>query len=141
MSKRFINILLAAFACLLLAGSAFLFFADPFNGSTEKKEPSIDDILEVSVNINDITTNLADDRYVKISFTVETDGKEAKKELEKRDFQVRSLIISELADLKSDELQGKDGKEMLEETMKKEMNKLMENGEIQKVYITSFVVS
>lgn len=145
MGRRIINILLILFIVVLLGGTAFLLMNDKINdkinGKSKEKEPTIDEILETSVNVNDITTNLLDDRYIKLSLTVETNDAEAKQELEKRDFQVRSMILSELADMKSGDLQGKEGKRKLEEMMKVKMNELLQNGEIKKVYITSYIVS
>jgi flagellar protein FliL len=100
MGKRIINILLIIFIVVLLGGTAYLLINDN-SGKSKDKEPSIDEVLEASVHVNDITTNLQDGRYIKLSLTVETDGEEAKQELEKRDFQIRSIILSELADMKS----------------------------------------
>ncbi|MBM7716471.1 flagellar basal body-associated protein FliL [Siminovitchia sp. FSL H7-0308] len=140
MGKRIINILLIIFIVVLLGGTAYLLINDN-SGKSKDKEPSIDEVLEASVHVNDITTNLQDGRYIKLSLTVETDGEEAKQELEKRDFQIRSIILSELADMKSGDLEGKEGKRKLEEMMEVKIGELLQNGEIKKVYITSYIVS
>lgn len=140
MGKRIINILLIIFIVVLLGGTAYLLINDN-SGKSKEKEPSIDEVLEASVHVNDITTNLQDGRYIKLSLTVETDGEEAKQELEKRDFQIRSIILSELADMKSGDLEGKEGKRKLEEMMEVKIGELLQNGEIKKVYITSYIVS
>ncbi|MFS0643486.1 flagellar basal body-associated protein FliL [Siminovitchia sp. 179-K 8D1 HS] len=141
MGKRIIRILLILLIVLLLGGTAFLLINDKINGKSKEKEPSIDEILEASVHVNDITTNLLDDRYIKLSLTIETNGAEAKEELEKRDFQIRNIILSELADMESGDLQGKEGKRKLEDMIKGKMNEMLQNGEIKKVYITSYIVS
>lgn len=140
MGKRIINILLIIFIVVLLGGTAYLLINDN-SGKSKEKEPSIDEVLEASVHVNDITTNLQDGRYIKLSLTVETDGEKAKQELEKRDFQIRSIILSELADMKSGDLEGKEGKRKLEEMMEVKIGELLQNGEIKKVYITSYIVS
>lgn len=108
---------------------------------TNDSEPSIDTILKYSVDIPEITTNLKSDEYVKISFKVQTDSKGAKNELEKRDFQINNLVISELSETNSEELEGKVGKEKLENTMQDMINDLMQTGKVVKVYITSCVIS
>ncbi|MFK4998004.1 hypothetical protein ACI2OX_13100 [Bacillus sp. N9] len=45
----------------------------------EAKEPTIDEILKVSVDVPEITTNLKNNQYVKISFKVQMDGKRQKR--------------------------------------------------------------
>lgn len=103
-------------------------------------EPSIDEIVEASVEIPEITTNLADNDYIKISFTIQTDGKKAKEELEKRNFQAKNIIITELSEVKTNELAGRAGKEKLQEVIKKELNELMQEGQVEQVYITSSIL-
>jgi len=104
------------------------------------REPSIDEIVEASVEIPEITTNLAGNDYIKISFTIQTDGKKAKEELEKRNFQAKNIIITELSEVKTSELAGKAGKEKLQEVIKKELNELMQEGQVEQVYITSSIL-
>lgn len=104
--------------------------------SHEEKEPSIEEVLKTSVDIEEVTTNLASDDFIRISFKIQTDSKKAKEELEKRDFQVKNIIIQELSEKKPEELQGKEGKLKLEETLKENINSLMQEGKVVKVYIT-----
>jgi flagellar FliL protein len=104
------------------------------------KEPTIDEIIEASVEVPEITTNLANGDFIKISFTIQTDSKKAKEELEKRNFQVKNIIITELSELKSEELEGKAGKEKLQEKLKTRFNSIMQKGTIEKVYITSSIL-
>lgn len=103
-------------------------------------EPTIDEIIEASVEVPEITTNLASGDFIKISFTIQTDSKKAKEELEKRNFQVKNIIITELSELKSEELEGKAGKEKLQEKLKTRFNSIMQKGTIEKVYITSSIL-
>ncbi|MFD1705890.1 flagellar basal body-associated protein FliL [Siminovitchia sediminis] len=128
---------------LLLGGAAGLLVYDRLDpGQKEASaEPSIDDVIETSVDIGEIATNLLDQRYVKISFMVQTDGKKAKSELEKRKFQAQNIIITELSDMKAEDLEGKKGKQSLEELIKVRMNEEMQQGKVVKVYITSYIIS
>ena len=71
------------------------------NNQSKDSEPTIDEVLEMSVDIKEITTNLASNDFIRISFKIQTDSKEAKEELEKRDFQVNNIIILELSGLES----------------------------------------
>ncbi len=104
-------------------------------------EPSIDEIIEQSVDVPEISTNLNDRRYVKLSLKIQTDSKEAAEELTKRDFQIKDILVEVLSDMSSKDLQGTKGKELLTNALKAKFNGLMQNGEVQKVYITSFAVS
>lgn len=54
--------------------------------TSAEEKPSIDEIVESSVEIPEITTNLAGNDYIKISFMVQTENKKAKEELEKEVF-------------------------------------------------------
>lgn len=106
----------------------------------QKKEISIDKIVEQSVPINEITTNLIDGNYIRISFMIESNSKDAKEELEKRDFQVKNIVIEELSEMKSTDFTGKEGKISLENKIKTEINKLMQEGSVTNIYITSFIL-
>src|SRR5690625_1312109 len=58
------------------------------NNDTDKgKAQSIDEIVEYSYETPEITTDLQDGTFVRIQFQVLTDGKNAKKEVVKREFQ------------------------------------------------------
>lgn len=135
-NNKLVMIMAIMLVAIMLVGTIALVAVMKLTGDDPDKEPSIDEVLEASVDIPEITTNLASDDFIKISFKIETDSKKAKEELEKRDFQVRNIIIYELSEKKSEELQGKEGKMKLEETLKTKLNSLMQKGKVQKVYIT-----
>lgn len=98
--------------------------------------PSIDEVLEASVDVPEITTNLASDDFIRISFKIQTDGKKAKEELEKRDFQVKNIIIHTLSEKTTEQIQGNEGQTQLETELKDQINKLMQAGKVEQVYIT-----
>lgn len=135
-NNKLVMIMAIMLVAIMLVGTIALVAVMKLTGDDPDKEPSIDEVLEASVDIPEVTTNLASDDFIKISFKIETDSKKAKEELEKRDFQVRNIIIYELSEKKSEELQGKEGKMKLEETLKTKLNSLMQKGKVQKVYIT-----
>lgn len=110
------------------------------NEKNVAKEPTIDEIVEYSVDVEEITTNLMGGDFVRIQFKIQTENKEAKEELEKRDFQVRNIIIHELSEMNSEHFQGKQGIASLESLIKSEVNKLMDEGKVVKVYTTAFVL-
>lgn len=110
------------------------------NNQGKDSKPTIDEVLEMSVDIKEITTNLASNDFIRISFKIQTDSKESKEELQKRDFQVNNIIILELSGLEVEEIQGKEGQLKLEETLKTKINEILQEGKVQKVYITQFLL-
>ncbi len=139
-NKLLMIILIILVTITLLGGIAFVVYTQFNNSSEVYAEPTIDEILLASVDIPEITTNLADKRYVKIQFKIQTNSDVAGQELAKRDFQVKNLIIQELSEITQEDLKGKQGKQNLQETLKSQINELMQDGEVKQVYITSYAV-
>jgi flagellar protein FliL len=141
MKKNLLTIMLIILVAITLVGVIAVVVVTKLSEPTSAEDkPSIDEIIKSSVEIPEITTNLAGNDYIKISFTVQTENKKAKEELEKRNFQVKNIIITELSEMKAEELTGKKGKEKLQEELKTRMNELMEEGKVEKVYITSSIL-
>lgn len=125
---------------IALVGAVAIFMLLNTNNQGKDSKPTIDEVLEMSVDIKEITTNLASNDFIRISFKIQTDSKDAKEELEKRDFQVNNIIILELSGLEVEEIQGKEGQLKLEETLKTKINEILQEGKVQKVYITQFLL-
>lgn len=119
---------------ITLAGGVAIYFI--MNNGKNTKGPTIDQIIKTSVDVPDITTNLQGDNYIKISFKIQTNSTDAQKELTKRDFQVKNIIIETLSDMKEQDLQGKKGMVNLEQTLKTKINQVMQDGKVVQVYIT-----
>jgi flagellar FliL protein len=136
MNNKRVRILLILIVVILLAGAGAFFYLQQ-NKASGSNGPNIDEVINNSVDITDLTTNLATDNFVKMSFKIQTDSKEAKNELTKRDFQVKNIMIEELSDTKAEDLQGKAGKVKLEETLKERINQIMQDGKVVQVYITA----
>ncbi|KPL61620.1 flagellar basal body-associated protein FliL [Rossellomorea vietnamensis] len=134
------TIMMISLATITLVGVISLVVLLKFSGNEEAKDPSIEEVIENSVDIPEMTTNLMSNDFIRISFKIQTDSKKAKKELAKRDFQVNNIIIEELSELKAEELQGKKGKELVETKVKDKVNSLMQEGAVEKVYITSMMI-
>ena len=139
-NKLLMIILIILVTITLLGGILYIAYTEKNKDRTGLSEPTIDEILDASVDIPEITTNLADKRYVKIQFKIQANSEEAGQELAKRDFQVNNLIIQELSEMTEEDLEGKQGKILFEKAIKAKMNEFMQEGEIQQVYITSFLV-
>lgn len=126
-------ILLVAIA---LVGAVAIIIVKQLNDNSGPKEPSIDEVLASSVDVPQITTNLASNDFIRISFKIQTDSKKAKEELEKRDFQVKDIIIQELSEMEAKDIHGKDGQNKLKEDLKGKINTILQKGEVEQVYIT-----
>ncbi|MCA0148627.1 MULTISPECIES: flagellar basal body-associated protein FliL [Rossellomorea] len=134
------TIMMISLVTITLVGVIALVVLLKFSGDEEAKGPSIEEVIENSVDIPEMTTNLMSNDFIRISFKIQTDSKKAKKELAKRDFQVNNIIIEELSELKAEELQGKKGKELVETKVKDKVNSLMQEGAVERVYITSMMI-
>jgi len=140
LKSKALTIMMILLVTITLVGAIALVVILKFSGDEETKEPSIEEVIENSVDIPETTTNLMSNDFIRISFKIQTNSKKAKSELEKRDFQVNNIIIEELSELKAEELQGKKGKEMIETKVKDKVNSLMQEGMVEKVYITSMMI-
>ncbi|MFS0751838.1 flagellar basal body-associated protein FliL [Oceanobacillus sp. 1P07AA] len=125
---------------ILLAG-AITALVIVINISTPEKvsgEQSIDDMVEYSFESPEVTTDLEDGAFVRVQFQIITDSGDAKKELEKRDFQLKNILIKELAKKNKEDFQA--GLGDIEEALKKELNNLMTEGNVTEVYTISKIL-
>jgi flagellar FliL protein len=125
---------------ITLIGVVAVVVVTQLNKGSATEVQNIDDIVESSVDVEEITTNIADDNYIKIALKIQTTSKDAAEELTKRDFQVKSILIEELSEMTKKDLESKSGKEMLRNTLKTKINDLMQDGEVQQVYFTSYII-
>lgn len=110
------------------------------NKEPEVTEPTIEEVVLASVDIPEITTNLADGGFARMQLKIQTDSEDAAAELTQRVFQVNHIIIQELSEMEKEDLQGKQGKVLFEKAIKAQVNELMQTGEVQQVYMTSFII-
>lgn len=142
MKNKMLTITLIILVTITLLGGIALALLWQFNKGNDSvgKEPTIDEIIEASVDIPEITTNLASRQFVRISLKIQTDNAEAASELTKREFQVKNIAIQELSEITAQDLEGKVGKQAFQETLKSLINPLMQSGEIKQVYIVSYII-
>ena len=110
------------------------------DGGATGKEPTIDEIIESSVEVPEITTNLANKQFIRLSLTIQTDNPKAAEELAKREFQIKNIVIQELSEITAQDLEGKVGKQAFQESIKSLINPLMQAGEVEQVYIVSYII-
>lgn len=99
---------------------------------TKVQGDPIDDLVKYSYETPEITTDLQDGSYVRIQFQIVTDNKKAKNEISKRDFQLKNILIKELAHLNEEEFTT--DLESLEEVVREKLNELMIEGKVIDVY-------
>lgn len=124
---------------LTVLGVVALILVLNLGGSDEVKgERSIDEIRESSYLTEEITTDLQNGDFVRIRFQIVTDSPDSLEELKKRDFQVKNIMIKELAVMESKTFQS--GLGNLEETLKLKLNEFMTEGEVTDVYTVDKVL-
>ncbi|OAH53770.1 MULTISPECIES: flagellar basal body-associated protein FliL [Bacillaceae] len=139
--NKLMMIMMIVMAVILLAGTiAVVMILKSPGGNKAEEGPSIDEVLEASVDMPEMTTNLASDDFIRISFKIQTDSADAMEEMTKRDFQAKNIIIKKLSEMTADDLKGEAGKEKLTEMLKSELNSIMKGGEVEAVYITSYII-
>ena len=110
------------------------------NETATATAPSIDEIIIASVDVPELTTNLMDNNFVRMSLKIQTNSEDAAAELLKREFQTKNIVIQTLSEMTAEDLEGKTGKIDFQNTIKVQLNELMQEGEVQKVYITSYII-
>lgn len=141
-NNKLLTIMLIILVTITLIGVVALVVVTQFSkDSITASAPSIDEIIEQSVDVEEFSTNLADNHFVQLTLKIQTDSTDAAEELTKRDFQTKDILIEVLSEMTSEDLEGKKGKELLTNTLKAKFNSFMQDGEVQKVYITSYAVS
>ncbi|WP_394217235.1 flagellar basal body-associated protein FliL [Halobacillus trueperi] len=133
------KVMVITLSTLTVLGVVALVLVLNFNGESKASgERSIDDIREASFLTEEITTDLQNGDYVRISFRVVTDSKESMEELKKRDFQMQNVLLKELSTMNSETFQS--GLSDLEAKVKLKLNEFMSEGEVTDVYTVNKVL-
>ncbi len=109
----------------------FFFFMDQ---DDEAKEQSIGDMNKFSYETPEVTTDLKNGTFVRIQFTIITDGNKGVTELEDREFQIQNMLIKELANKSEVDFQEKETLSKLENAIKDDLNEVMKDGRVTDVY-------
>ncbi|NDI33382.1 flagellar basal body-associated FliL family protein [Chengkuizengella sediminis] len=126
----------------LIILSAFIFWDWVKNEPVSTENPSAQEIQELTVFMDDVTTNLADLNYlIRISFAFQLDNKDAKEELEASIHIVESNVIRLLADTKANEMSDSQDLDLIINKLKDIINPILTEGTLEQVHITDRVVS
>lgn len=139
MSNKGFKIVLVILAIIALAGVTGVLYLLLSNDSSDPNRTlTIQEQVEYSYTTEEINLDLEDHRYVQLKFNILTNNSDAKEEVELREFQFKNILIKETVHMTSEQLQT--NLTQFEETLKTEMNKLMEEGEITDIYIVGKIV-
>lgn len=117
------------------------------NGEDQKavqtRPMSADELLEVTSELTDIRTNIADADYVvMLNLSFRLDSKEAKEEFDKiKDVAIRPIVNKALWQMTREELSGTAGKDKLAADLINAINPVLPKGKLTKVEITSFIMT
>jgi flagellar protein FliL len=137
--NKFLKVTLLSLLIIVLIGAvAAVIILNVLDNKNDNGEPTIDEIIEYSYQTPEVTTDLSDGSFVRIQFQIVTDSKDAKQEIAKREFQVKNILIKELATM--DEEAFKSGLSNVEDILKVELNKVMTEGSIIDVYTISKIL-
>lgn len=139
--SKTLTVLLIVLVTITLLGVVAVVLLTQLNKDPQADDvKSIEEIVLASVDVPEITTNLADGSFARLTLNIETESEKAATELTQRLHQVNNIVIYELSELTTEDLKGKQGKVLFEKAVKAQINELMQEGEVQKVYMTSFIV-
>ncbi len=137
MNQKVFKTMIGVLIVITVVGAGTLVFLLTMQGKGEDGQPSIDEIVENSLETEEITTDLRDEGFVRIQFRIVTNSKDAKEELQKRDFQLKNILIKELSNMNQQDLSEVDN---LENMLKTRLNELMMEGKVTDVYTTNKVL-
>lgn len=131
---------ITVFILLIISASSVMGVLYLLSESNEQpnRELTIKEQVEYSHLTDKIDLNLADDRYVRLQFSILTNGNKAREEVQLREFQFKNILIKETVDMTSEDLQS--DLSDFERGITEEMNKLMEVGEVTDIYIVSKII-
>lgn len=134
--KKIIGIIIVA---VVIGGGAVFYFAQKDVEAEEEKSLSAEEVAELSIDTDIITTNLASSgNFGIVQFNILLSDKETKEEAEKRTAEVRAAIISTVASFTKDELIGESGITMIEEELIMRLTEVFEKGAVERVLVTEF---
>jgi len=137
MKKVLLVLLIAGLAG---AGAAFYFLQT--QKEVDADAPlSADEMVELSIDTEEITTNLATPAsYAVVQFNILLGDKKVKEEMEKRHAEVRAAAIATVAGMEKEQLVGTEGITLLQDEMSAQLESLVGQGKVERVLVTQFKV-
>lgn len=116
---------------------------DTHTAAVLKKKMTADEIVEVSSELAQIKTNLADpDRIIMVSFSFKLSDKTAKEDFEKiKSITVKPIIIQALADTKAEELSSAKGMKQFNEKLTGLINEALPEPKLKSTSFSDIVIA
>jgi flagellar FliL protein len=125
----------------VLGAGAMYYLKKVEAGPETEKAITAEEIAELSIDTDVITTNLASaSNFAIVQFNILLSNSEAKEETEKRTAEVRAAIISTIAGLTKEQLIGGDGITILEKELSTKLDNIVETGKVERVLVTEFKI-
>lgn len=137
---KLIKIIIAVVVLAMIGAGAFFYFM-PKEEKAEEEEKSLsaEEIAELSIDTDIITTNLASSgNFGIVQFNILLSDKETKEEAEKRTAEVRAAIIATVASFTKEDLTGESGISMIEEELITRLANVFKKGKVERVLVTEF---
>ncbi|WP_273851606.1 flagellar basal body-associated FliL family protein [Guptibacillus spartinae] len=141
--KRILIILLTALGIVGAGAAAAVFFLDidlKKVMAQEEKEPTAEELAARSYSMESLTTNLSSDHFAVVQINLLADQEKSYKELEVRNPELKAIVISTLAGLTKEDLKGSEGLKTFEDTIKNEVNQVLDDGKVERVLVTDFKI-
>lgn len=137
---KIVKIIVAVVVLAAICGGAYFFFFMPKDEKAEEhKSHSAEEIAEMSIDTDVITTNLASaGNFGIVQFNILLSDKETKEEAEKRTAEVRAAVISTVASFTKEDLIGESGIKLIEEELILRLKDVFEKGTVERVLVTEF---
>lgn len=104
----------------------------------EPKMMTAKQMKEATFELKEITTNLAGNSFIRISFAFLLENAKAKEEFDLLSTRVRAIVIQTLADLTADQASGSKGQDMISTELINRINPILTKGKLVRVDITDF---
>lgn len=136
--SKLMKTMVTSLIILTLGGAIVLVVLLNMDDKNDNGDQTVDEMIRYSYETPEITTDLEDGSFVRIQFQIVADGRKAREEISKRDFQLQNILIKELAQM--DEEHFKEGLDELEDRLSDHLNELMTTGTITEVYTVSKIL-
>ncbi|MFA8437496.1 flagellar basal body-associated FliL family protein [Pueribacillus sp. YX66] len=136
--NRLVFSMVVTMLTIIIIGLVAVIIYFKLDGESDKQ--TINDVVASSWETKEITTNTNDDQFIRIQFQIQLNNKKAKKEIEKRDFQVYDIIYSELTSMKAEEFVVNEKLAQFERSVINEINQILEDGEVTQIYTIQKII-
>lgn len=149
MNRKQLVLLSVGFVLALVLVAAAIVFVGKVLLAPDKESPAVAsdrpkifpaDYAKYSLESGDITTDLKDNHYVVVNFTIVTDSAQAQDFLKKNLFLVQREILGVLSECKAEEFKTDDGLRSVEERVAQRLDSVVEGGHVVKVFATKKIV-